>query len=114
MDQLLSETERLLSHWCILQLDIGPHAMELLFPPPPSERISGHPEIFWGKWQGREREFFIECAKLVASLNWQEVEHLCGSELQLIARLTQKAFAIYIRLKFRQHFASAIGKKCFL
>ncbi|MCI0617197.1 hypothetical protein L0244_29825, partial [bacterium] len=37
--------------------------------------------------------FFIECSKLVAGLNWQEVESICGSELQRISRLTQKAFA---------------------
>ncbi|MCI0443626.1 hypothetical protein L0152_10450 [bacterium] len=93
MDQLLSEAERLLSQYCILQLDIGAHAMELLFPPPPSEPTADHPEKFWGNWQGREVEFFIECSKLVAGLNWQEVESICGSELQRISRLTQKAFA---------------------
>jgi hypothetical protein len=92
MDQLLSETERLLSQWCILQLDIGQQALELLFPPPPSERVSSNRELFWGKWRGREREFFIECSKLVANLSWQEVEQQCGSELKVIARLTQKAF----------------------
>jgi hypothetical protein len=93
MDQLLSESERLLSQWCILQLDIGPKALELLFPPPPSEPTADHPEKFWGKWRGRESEFFIECSKLVTALHWKDVESICGAELQRIARLTQKAFA---------------------
>jgi hypothetical protein len=93
MDQLLSETERLLSQWCIIQLDIGAHALERLFPPPPSERISGHPEIFWGNWQGRQHDFYVECTKLVADLRWHDVEKICGSELQLMAQLTRKAFA---------------------
>jgi hypothetical protein len=92
MDQLLSETERLLSRWCILQLDLGSEALELLFPPPPSERVSGHPQIFWGKWLGREREFFIQCANLVKDLNWQDVQRICGAELNLISQLTKKAF----------------------
>ncbi|HSE42588.1 MAG TPA: hypothetical protein VLH08_17605 [Acidobacteriota bacterium] len=92
MDQLLSEIERRLSEWCILQLDIGLDALELLFPPPPSERVSGHPEIFWGNWRGREREFFLECGKLVNVLSWQDVENICGAELRLIGQLTKKAF----------------------
>jgi hypothetical protein len=93
MDQLLSEAERLLSQWCILQLDIGIDALELLFPPPPSEPVADHPQKFWGKWLGRESEFFIDCSKLVTALKWQDVESICGSELQRISRLTQKAFA---------------------
>jgi hypothetical protein len=88
----LSEAERLLSQWCILQLDIGVHSLELLFPPPPSEPVADNPEKFWGNWQGREVEFFIKCSKMVTALQWKDVESICGSELQRISRLTQKAF----------------------
>ena len=92
VDHLLTSTEKFLSYWCIHQLDIGGSALEMLFPPPPTERTSAEAQQAWGNWKGREIEFFQKCADLVDSLSWQEVERIGGAELQTYAELTRRAY----------------------
>ncbi|MBI1881762.1 MAG: hypothetical protein HYR94_26595, partial [Chloroflexi bacterium] len=41
----------------------------------------------WGRWHGREPEFFAACARLVESLRWAEVAAIAGPELRLRAGL---------------------------
>jgi hypothetical protein len=36
----------------------------------------------WGRWAGREREYYQAASRLVAPLRWQQIEALAGPELQ--------------------------------
>jgi hypothetical protein len=108
LHQLLYTIELQLCHWCVLQLDIGIDALQLLFPlaynnrqaPPSSSRqaallFTTEPAILqkaWGKWAGREREFFIECANLVNALSWEDVTRICGADLTAYASLLRAAY----------------------
>lgn len=106
MDQLLTLVERGVSRWCLLQLGIAGSALQQLFPPPRSQ-TQLTPEI-WGEWLGREREFFIECAKLSSSLTWSDVSKIGGTELELSARLLKESWEnlnrgnLPLRLKINQ------------
>jgi hypothetical protein len=46
----------------------------------------------WDEWRGREIEFFIQCAKLVTDLSWNDVLAISGPKAQAYARLTKQAY----------------------
>lgn len=106
LKQLLTRVEVGLSRWCVLELDPGNQALEILF-----SRISADRErpkldanqidhvadlkayrLLWGKWLGREREFYRECARLVNDLSWDDIAHICGPEVKAFSRLTQETY----------------------
>jgi hypothetical protein len=72
---LLSGVEQDLAMWYILRVRLDTRTLAHLFPPPdscPSSRVLDRYQLderldleqyaaFWGKWAGREREFFEEC-----------------------------------------------------
>ena len=103
---LLLNIEGDLSRWCAVQLELDDTALELLMAPPPESGLQRTltPEDLddlvdldkqrkrWGNWYGREREFFLACAELVAPLEWSEVLAICGSQAKARARLTQKSY----------------------
>lgn len=98
---------RELSLWCVLQLDLdseGLTALELQRKRggscedlQPNELDGQRNKVaegkIWGLWLGREKEFYTECYKLVSNLSYQEIEEICGPEVQLSARLLQDAYA---------------------
>jgi hypothetical protein len=43
----------------------------------------------WGRWAGKEKEFYIACAELVSQLSWPDVTRICGPRVAMLARLTQ-------------------------
>ena len=105
--RLLSSVEQSLSRWCVLRLDVGADALATLFPMP---RPAGTPDVMdwrsldgivdpavyrslWGRWLGREREFYAECARLVGSLRWQDVVAIGGPDIQIFTRLVLEAHA---------------------
>jgi Fe-S-cluster containining protein len=88
MDQLLSRIEKLLSRWCVLQLNPGEKAIEELFPPPMTEIDYSNPSRLWGKWFGKEKEFYKECSKLVDPLSWDDVSRICGADIEVMAHVT--------------------------
>jgi len=107
LHRLLSGVEQSLSRWCVIQLDVGPEALAKLFPMP---RQAGTPDMMdwrsldgivdpavyrslWGRWLGRETEFYEECARLVGSLRWQDVVAIGGPDIQIFARLVLDAHA---------------------
>ena len=105
--QLLSQVELSLARWCVLELDVGSRALaQLLALHPHQADHAGHdaaqldhradPEtsrLYWGKWYGRERAFYREAARLVHTLQWDDIMHICGPEVQAFTRLTQEAYA---------------------
>ncbi len=110
IQKLLTLTERNLAVWCILQLDIGRTALKRLFPLDYAGNSSARSSLdanqmdglkdeadyrrMWGKWQGRESEFYQLCAHLVSPLTWEQVLEIGGAELQTIAQLAQEAYRV--------------------
>ncbi len=103
--QLLLAIEDDLARWCVMELEVGDEALELLLPQcvldarrnlTPEElddRVDpARQRRIWGEWHGREREFYEACARLVAPLSWPQVLAVCGSEVRARARLTHTAY----------------------
>ena len=102
LHRLLSAVERELSLWCALQLGVKSDAGQ--------RRLGGRTRALtngsddgdgsadtdgrraFGDWSGRERRFFLECARLVDALQWRDVERICGPEVQALTKLTRQAF----------------------
>lgn len=104
--QVLRAAEEAVSAWCLVELGVDQAAMEQLFRPYRKTRdvkvtahdLDGEPSLrdlrrAWGGWLGREREFYVECARLVAPLAWEDVLRLGGVELGIYAALTRRAHA---------------------
>ena len=106
LHQLLMVVERDLARWSVLELDLGSDALRHLVATAAwrrqSEPVTGASidnrvdrdsyGRIWGRWLGREGEFFIECARLVSSLLWADVLAICGPEARAYAQLTEKAY----------------------
>lgn len=103
---LLKTAEESLARWCVLELDLGAAAVAALFPVSHSDESGAamtgrdfdnlpdpirHRRL-WGRWAGREREFYQAAAVLARPLNWQQVSALGGSQLALQALLVREAF----------------------
>jgi hypothetical protein len=72
LHRMLSAAERHLSSWCARELGVNSDA--------------------FGVWSGRERRFFLECARLVEALRWREIERICGPEVRALTTRTREAF----------------------
>lgn len=86
--RLLAKVEDSLSVWCVSRAGLEPAALAALFPedrPPDLERA-------WGPWRGREAEFFIECAKRVDALPWDEVRRIGGASVEVLIQLVAENF----------------------
>ena len=105
LENLLELVERNLAAWCITQMDVGIEALRELYRTGDvrpalltAAQLDKRPDLarhrrVWGSWLGREQEFFIECARLVDSLSWDQVVEICGSQARIQADLTRHAFA---------------------
>lgn len=94
LHRLLALAERQLASWCLLQLEVGTDALAANFPFPFRSEgpVSGAdfdgrvlPEqlqLIWGKWAGREREFYRAAARLVHALSWSEIVAIGGPDLK--------------------------------
>lgn len=99
---LLRLVERDLACWCLLELEFDGDALRHLINISESEALTAElidnrrePERhkrLWGGWRGREHDFFIKCAELVAALSWSDVLRLSGPQAHAYARLTKQAF----------------------
>ena len=106
LHQLLSAVERCLSRWCVVELDIGAEALAVLFPAKESFAREHQLDALaldgkvdrrlyakaWGKWSGRELEFYREAARLVEALDWQNIIAIGGPELKIFERLVGEAY----------------------
>jgi len=104
MHWMLLSAETALAQWCALQLEVGVEALALLLPPrgetalPPSaEELDGKmaPAEYrrrWGRWAGREREYYLAASRLVAPLRWPQIEALAGPELLARKALVMAAY----------------------
>jgi hypothetical protein len=111
MDQLLSRIEKLLSRWCVLQLDPGEKAIEELFPPPMTEINYSNLSLLWGKWFGKEKDFYQECCNLVDPLRWKDVTRICGADIDVLAHVTLISYRKLISDEIPTHLKVASWKK---
>ena len=105
LEPLLNLIENDLAQWCVLKVGLDAEALEDLL----SSRREAAADLLtkedlenrcdpvrqrriWGKWYRRERELFVECARLVAPLSWVETLAICGPEVSIHARLTRLAY----------------------
>jgi hypothetical protein len=105
LERLLNLIENDLAQWCVLTIGLGGEALEELF----SSRGEAQADSLtkehlenrcdpvrqrriWGEWYGREREFFIECARLVEPLSWEDTLAISGPEVSIHAKLTRLAY----------------------
>jgi hypothetical protein len=106
LHKLLTAVEDSLSRWCVLKLDIGSEALRHLFPvagrsktkdkidPRALDRVADLSDSrnLWGRWAGREQEFYRESARLVSALKWKDVISIDSAELQIYSRLLIDAY----------------------
>ncbi len=95
-----------LSLWCTLQLDIGDDALSLIEwgrecgmtgENLNSNELDGRYDTetarkIWGRWWQKEAVFYTECARMVSELDFQDVEKICGPEVQAFSRLVEQAY----------------------
>jgi len=107
LHQLLASVEGSLARWCVLELDVGAEALARLFPPRKAPGAPGHDgaatlddladpaaaRASWGRWWGREAEFYRECGRRVSALSWADVAEICGPDTAIFARVTREAHA---------------------
>jgi hypothetical protein len=95
LDALLTAVEKCLAKWCVSQLD-----MQL-----PAEPTDNWRAI-WGRWTGKEPEFYKECFRLVSPMTWKEVVECCDAEtlslippmLEAFSKLHQQIIPDRLRL----------------
>ncbi len=98
--RLLSALEYDLEVWCMLELDAGSQAFRTMFSSPgfqaPATVGRWSPDTVphravlkqtWGRWMGREEEFYGQCDRLVRPLTWNDVTAICGPRVRALARL---------------------------
>jgi len=105
MHRLLRLAEEGVARWCLLELDLEPEALRLQSPggagygarPKTGPDFDGRPDRdrqrrVWGRWAGREREFYRRAAKLADVLSWKNVREMAGAELEMQARVVGKLY----------------------
>jgi len=106
LHQLLVAAEEELCRWCVIELDFDDDTLRHLFAAAGEngevdsltvESLDNRVDRdsynqIWGKWLGREHEFFVACARLVDRLTWHDVLAISGPEVSALARLTQQAY----------------------
>jgi hypothetical protein len=131
LEVLLEEVERSLVRWCLLRLDPGPEAAARLLLTrrgPYAGQAIGPGDIdrttdeadrkrVWGRFAGREREYFLEAARLVGRLSVADIRRICGTSLAALEQLTVSSFQdlrrtrLPARLRLGSHEASVINAK---
>jgi hypothetical protein len=100
---LLEAVERSLVAHCVLQLDPGAEAIERLVVSPDAGRRLSAADIdgvadatsqrsAWGRYAGREREFYEAAARLAEPLTWRDVARLGGAGVELAAALVRETY----------------------
>jgi hypothetical protein len=122
VDELLSTIQKGLSRWCMRQLDAGTAELQQAFAEPDiteptvtnlttafqrqiftsvsallnkmqdKNALYGWQQQTWGKWLGREVEYFKECSKLIDPLHWQDVLNIVRGKTGNLAEGTQQTF----------------------
>jgi hypothetical protein len=103
---LLDAVERSLASHCVLTLDPGGEAIDRMVSSDdrnPGQSLSasevdGRPDpegyrAVWGRFAGREHEFYEASARLIEGLSWNDVRHIGGAHLELTAALVRQRYS---------------------
>lgn len=130
LERALTAAERALERFCALELDVGARALEELGAPrggrPPRESANAEEDSVderayrarWGRWLGRELEFFEAAAQLVQPLSWADVERLGGTEIAVRKAVALHAYGalraehIPTRARAAPFHLAALGATC--
>lgn len=103
LKDLLTAIEYELSLWCVVQIAPDSKTVDALLrylekPDyiPEADDIDGYLKParrreLWGSWCGRERDLYLESARIVESLSWNDVVSHCGPRVLLLAGLVTEA-----------------------
>jgi hypothetical protein len=100
LQQLLAALEQELSWWAVLELNPGADAVRRLLAlrskpanaPLQSADVDGTAKAdarSWGSWLGREEEFYVEAAKRVGTLTWDDALAICGPTVRVAAAVVR-------------------------
>ena len=102
LHELLMWVEKSLAVWCVTQLTVDTDTLFAVLNVnrkvnPTARELDNQPDTerqrrIWGRWHGRETEFYQECGRLVSDLRWPDIERICGPELAIHTRLTRQAY----------------------
>ncbi len=120
LETLLTFVEQNLAGWCIQILDAGTPEFRAMFKPggasnsgiwlrqqaffqrssilhkmQDEKTLKQFREMIWGKWFGKEEQFFCECNSLVSSLGWNDIKEICGT---VVKDFEQKTIEKYLSL----------------
>jgi hypothetical protein len=103
--RLLEAVERSLAAHCVLELNPGAEAIQHLTVPrgPDVDRqlsaadLDGVPDparyrAVWGRYRGREREFYEASARLVEPFTWSDVTRVGGAQVELASAVVVEAY----------------------
>jgi hypothetical protein len=97
--ELLREVDSQLGPWCALEMGIEARLLARLLKPKQLDATdlgAGIQEdayrTLWGRWAGREVEFYRACAELVRPLSWDDVARICGPRLTILSRLVRERY----------------------
>ena len=100
---LLAAVERALAVHCVQTLAPSPEAARVtvtrrrrqrtvLSPADLGGPLAASHERLWGRYAGREAAFFADCARLVETMTWADVQRLGGAEVALAADVVVDAY----------------------
>lgn len=98
LGELLREVDKQLGLWCALEMGADPAPLaRLLEQPKPldaSDLGGAFPKdvyrTLWGRWAGKEAEFYRGCAELARPLDWEQVVQICGPRVTALSRLVHE------------------------
>lgn len=102
LNQVLAAVERAVSLWCLQQLGVPPAQQQAALAAHDAEPVLDAPALdgepdgqwladAWGRWLGREADFYAECAACVEPLDGEAVLAIAGREAALLAEVAVTA-----------------------
>ncbi|MBI2900855.1 MAG: hypothetical protein HYY17_11780 [Planctomycetes bacterium] len=89
---LLAAAETGLARFCVMEEDVGREALLHAVATQGERAVPATRRVLWGRWAGREREYYRRCGARVASLSWDRIERICGVPLSIRVRLAREAY----------------------
>ena len=97
LNKLLNHVDLQLGFWCALEMGIDSGVLARLLEPKKldaAELGAVFPEDsyrrLWGRWMGREAEYYRGCAERILPLAWADVVQICGADVAILSRLVRE------------------------
>lgn len=101
LGELLREVDKQIGLWCALEVGAEPGPLARLLEmdkPLDAAELGGAIQedryrALWGRWAGRETEFYRACADRVRPLSWDDLVRICGPRVTVLSRLVRERYA---------------------